>query len=48
VHNSLEIEYLPVYIPSQAERNDPLLYANNVRNVMARALNVPTVDASVY
>ncbi|KAM9304163.1 lysophosphatidylcholine acyltransferase 1 isoform 2-T2 [Morus bassanus] len=34
-HNSVEIEFLPVYIPSEEERKNPVLYANNVRRVMA-------------
>uniref|UniRef100_A0A671DUM0 Lysophosphatidylcholine acyltransferase 1 n=1 Tax=Rhinolophus ferrumequinum TaxID=59479 RepID=A0A671DUM0_RHIFE len=34
-HNQLEIEFLPVYSPSEEERKDPALYANNVRRVMA-------------
>ncbi|NWT40674.1 PCAT1 acyltransferase, partial [Chroicocephalus maculipennis] len=35
LHNSVEIEFLPVYIPSEEERKNPVLYANNVRRVMA-------------
>ena len=41
---STELEYLPVYKPSQAEIDDPKLFARNVRDVMARALGVPTSD----
>jgi 1-acyl-sn-glycerol-3-phosphate acyltransferase len=36
--NVLEMEFLPVYHPSPAERNNPQLYAQNVRLLMARAL----------
>ncbi|XP_053839898.1 lysophosphatidylcholine acyltransferase 1 isoform X1 [Vidua macroura] len=43
-HNSVEIEFLPVYIPSEEERKNPVLYANNVRRVMAKALGVPVTD----
>ncbi|KYO34645.1 lysophosphatidylcholine acyltransferase 1 [Alligator mississippiensis] len=43
-HNSVEIEFLPVYIPSEEERKNPSLYANNVRRVMAEALRVPVTD----
>ncbi|RLW13341.1 hypothetical protein DV515_00000050 [Chloebia gouldiae] len=43
-HNSVEIEFLPVYIPSEEERKNPVLYANNVRRVMAEALGVPVTD----
>ncbi|XP_069709459.1 lysophosphatidylcholine acyltransferase 1 isoform X2 [Phaenicophaeus curvirostris] len=35
LHNSVEIEFLPVYTPSEEERKNPVLYANNVRRVMA-------------
>ncbi|XP_030381302.1 lysophosphatidylcholine acyltransferase [Scaptodrosophila lebanonensis] len=45
-YNRCEIEYLPVYTPSPAEIADANLYANNVRDVMARALGVPTSDYS--
>ncbi|XP_072947252.1 lysophosphatidylcholine acyltransferase [Epargyreus clarus] len=44
VHSSCEIEFLPVYYPSEAERRDPKLYARNVRDVMAKALGVPVLD----
>ncbi|EDW65238.2 lysophosphatidylcholine acyltransferase [Drosophila virilis] len=45
-YNRCEIEYLPVYTPSPAEVADANLYANNVREVMAKALGVPTSDYS--
>ncbi|KAF5898110.1 lysophosphatidylcholine acyltransferase 1, partial [Clarias magur] len=45
-HNSIEIEFLPVYTPSEEEKKDPALFANNVRHIMAKALQVPTVDYS--
>jgi len=38
------IEYLPVYTPSSEEKENPILYAANVRDVMAAALKVPTCD----
>uniref|UniRef100_UPI00358F8642 lysophosphatidylcholine acyltransferase 1-like isoform X2 n=1 Tax=Myxine glutinosa TaxID=7769 RepID=UPI00358F8642 len=47
IHNRVEIEYLPVYEPSDAEKRDPNIYANNVRKVMARALGVPTVSLTL-
>jgi len=34
------MEFLPVYTPSEAERENAYLYADNVRSVMAEALNV--------
>jgi hypothetical protein len=39
-----QIEYLPVYTPSEAEQSDPRLFADNVRLMMSEALNVATVD----
>uniref|UniRef100_A0A8C6ZE02 Lysophosphatidylcholine acyltransferase 1 n=1 Tax=Nothoprocta perdicaria TaxID=30464 RepID=A0A8C6ZE02_NOTPE len=44
LHNSVEIEFLPVYIPSEEERKNPALYASNVRRVMAEALGVSVTD----
>lgn len=38
------LEFLPVYNPSPEEIADPKLYASNVRDVMAKALSVPTCD----
>ncbi|KAH3778267.1 lysophosphatidylcholine acyltransferase 2-like isoform X2 [Dreissena polymorpha] len=43
-NTSLEIEFLPVYRPSAEEIADPKLFAHNVREVMARALDVPVTD----
>jgi lysophosphatidylcholine acyltransferase/lyso-PAF acetyltransferase len=36
----LEAVWLPVYIPSEEEKVDPKLYANNVRKLMAVEVNV--------
>lgn len=44
--NTIEIEFLPAYYPSQEERDAPALYASNVRDTMARALGAPTTDHS--
>ncbi|XP_037654752.1 lysophosphatidylcholine acyltransferase 1 isoform X2 [Choloepus didactylus] len=44
LHNRVEIEFLPVYSPSEEERRSPALYASNVRRVMAKALGVPVTD----
>jgi len=38
------VEFLPVYTPSPEEIQDPKLYGANVREVMAKALEVPTCD----
>uniref|UniRef100_A0A7S1FHM0 EF-hand domain-containing protein n=1 Tax=Noctiluca scintillans TaxID=2966 RepID=A0A7S1FHM0_NOCSC len=40
-YNTLEINYLPVYHPSAAELENPTLYAQGVRETMARFLQVP-------
>ncbi|XP_063983890.1 lysophosphatidylcholine acyltransferase isoform X2 [Diachasmimorpha longicaudata] len=44
LNSSCEIEFLPVYRPSEAEKTDPKLYANNVRRLMAEALQIPVSD----
>lgn len=36
----MEIEYLPVYVPSEEEIANAVLYAENVRRLMARKLGV--------
>ncbi|XP_055526242.1 lysophosphatidylcholine acyltransferase isoform X3 [Wyeomyia smithii] len=43
-HTFCEIEFLPVYYPSEEEKRDPKLYAKNVRNLMARELGIPISD----
>lgn len=35
---------MPVYIPNDREKKDPVLFANTVRIVMANALGVPVTD----
>lgn len=32
--NSVTVEVLPPYTPSQAEKDDPVLYAANIRKLM--------------
>ena len=39
-----EIEFLPVYHPSLAEQNDAKLFASNVRELMAKILQIPTSE----
>ncbi|XP_026112199.1 lysophosphatidylcholine acyltransferase 1 [Carassius auratus] len=46
LHNSIEIEYLPTYSPSEEEKKDPALFASNVRRIMAKALGLPIIDYS--
>ncbi|KAJ8909590.1 hypothetical protein NQ315_005907 [Exocentrus adspersus] len=43
-YSNCEIEFLPVYTPNEEEKQDPKLFARNVRAVMAKALNIPVVD----
>ncbi|XP_003478981.1 lysophosphatidylcholine acyltransferase 2B-like [Cavia porcellus] len=40
----VEVEFMPVYIPNDEEKQDPLLFANAVRINMANALGVPVTD----
>ncbi|KAG2628175.1 lysophospholipid acyltransferase LPEAT1-like isoform X1 [Panicum virgatum] len=42
--NYLEVIHLPVYYPSEQEKNDPKLYANNVRKLMAVEGNLFLLD----
>uniref|UniRef100_T1J518 EF-hand domain-containing protein n=1 Tax=Strigamia maritima TaxID=126957 RepID=T1J518_STRMM len=45
-HNFLEIEFLPVHVPSPEEIKDPKLFAENVRQKMADALGLQVADYS--
>ena len=45
-HNPASVEFLPVYHPNVAERQDAALFASNVRNVMAKALEAEVSNAS--
>ncbi|XAR64110.1 Plasmalogen synthase [Bertholletia excelsa] len=42
--NYLEVTWLPVYYPSQQEKDDPKLYADNVRKLMAHEGNLILSD----
>lgn len=42
--NHVEVEILPPYHPSEEEERDPVLYAENVRRLMASKLGIPMVD----
>jgi lysophosphatidylcholine acyltransferase/lyso-PAF acetyltransferase len=44
--NELEITILDPYIPNEQERQNPSLYANNVRNEMAKSLGFETTEHS--
>ncbi|GCB65553.1 hypothetical protein scyTo_0011887, partial [Scyliorhinus torazame] len=43
-YTNVEVEFLPVYVPSDEEKCDPLLFGNRVRSAMALALDVPITD----
>lgn len=44
MHSSCEIEFLPVYHPSEEEKKNPKLYARNVQRLMASSLEIPVSD----
>ncbi|XP_065190289.1 lysophosphatidylcholine acyltransferase 2-like [Sycon ciliatum] len=43
-HNHVIVEYLPVYVPSDEEKADPVLYSLNVKRKVAEALGLPTTE----
>ncbi|KAG7314100.1 hypothetical protein KOW79_022596 [Hemibagrus wyckioides] len=43
-HSNVTVEFLPVYTPSQEEKENPDLFADNVQKLMAKALGVPATD----
>ncbi|XP_072488347.1 lysophosphatidylcholine acyltransferase 2 isoform X2 [Notamacropus eugenii] len=40
----VEVEFMPVHVPDDEEKSDPILFASHVRNIMANALGVPVTD----
>ncbi|XP_067117378.1 lysophospholipid acyltransferase LPCAT4 [Osmerus mordax] len=44
LYTNVTVEYMPVYTPSQEEKADPNLYADNVQKLMAKALDLPATD----
>ena len=42
--NRMTVRWLPVYYPSEQERNDPYLYANNVRMYMSKESGLPLTN----
>ncbi|XP_065186540.1 lysophosphatidylcholine acyltransferase 2B-like [Sycon ciliatum] len=44
LYSPLHIKFLDVYRPSEAEKQDPVLYANNVQAVVARELGCPSTQ----
>uniref|UniRef100_A0A3Q3LA66 Lysophosphatidylcholine acyltransferase 4 n=1 Tax=Labrus bergylta TaxID=56723 RepID=A0A3Q3LA66_9LABR len=43
-YTNMTIEFLPVYTPSEEEKSDPGLYADNVQKLMAKALGIPATQ----
>ncbi|XP_033124679.1 lysophosphatidylcholine acyltransferase 2-like isoform X2 [Anneissia japonica] len=43
-NNELEVEFLPVYKPNDEEKKDAKLFARNVRDVIAKAMDIPVTD----
>ncbi|XP_070356507.1 lysophosphatidylcholine acyltransferase 2 isoform X2 [Equus asinus] len=37
-------QFMPVQVPNEEEKNDPVLFADRVRNLMAQALGIPVTD----
>ncbi|EPY90229.1 hypothetical protein CB1_000017003 [Camelus ferus] len=37
-------QFMPVQVPSDEEKNDPVLFASRIRNLMAEALEIPVTD----
>lgn len=46
ISTAVDVEILPVYVPNELEREDPVLFANGVRGVMAQALGIPVTEHS--
>ena len=40
-YNCMTVEYLPVYVPNEIEKANPMIYAANVRAKMAEAMGAP-------
>jgi len=45
---NISMEYLQPYTPNEQEKEDPKLFAANVRAVMAEAIGIPTTDSSYF
>lgn len=40
----VEVEFMPVQVPNDEEKGDPVLFASRVRDLMAKALGIPVTD----
>jgi len=45
-YQAVTIEFLPIYEPNEEEKKSAALFANNVRDIMAKKLKVPVSDHS--
>lgn len=43
IHHNMEVTFLPQYVPNEAEKADPALFAENVRQIMRAHLSDPPV-----
>ncbi|GJQ10698.1 hypothetical protein GpartN1_g2489.t1 [Galdieria partita] len=48
LYNEAEYTLLPIYYPSEVEKNDPVIYANNVRAVMQKELKCALSESSYH
>jgi len=46
IHSPIEFHFLPVYNPNEEEKANPELYAENVREVMSKYLEIPLSEYS--
>lgn len=46
VYTPVQMEYCDVYVPNEDEKEDPFLFATNMRAVAAEKLGIPTTDHS--
>lgn len=44
IYHEMKITYLPLYVPSEAEKADPNLFCANVRSLLSNTLGVPMLD----
>ena len=44
VYHEMKIKYLPLYVPSEEEKADPNVFCENVRDLLAKTLNVEKLD----
>ena len=46
VYSPVEFVFMPTYYPNEVEINEPELFAENVRRIMAKRMNIPLSDYS--